>query len=61
MAFLTNGGISTKEINPKTMKSKLDSNVSFCGEIIDVNSFTGGLNITFAFSTGFTAGKYLIE
>jgi len=61
MAFVTNGGVSIKEIDPKTMKSKIDNSVSFCGEIIDVNSFTGGLNITLAFSTGYTAGKYLVN
>src|SRR5690554_1882070 len=60
-AFVTNGGISTKEIDPKTMKSKLINSVSFCGEIIDVSSFTGGYNITSAFSTGYTAGKYALK
>lgn len=58
-AFVTNGGISLKEIDPKTMKSKLNNSVSFCGEILDLNSFTGGYNITSAFATGFTAGRYL--
>ena len=59
-AFVTNGGVSIKEIDPKTMKSKIVDSVSFCGEIIDINSFTGGFNITSAFSTGFTAGKYVL-
>jgi predicted Rossmann fold flavoprotein len=59
-AFVTNGGVSIKEIDPKTMKSKLVDFVSFCGEIIDINSFTGGFNITSAFSTGYTAGKYVL-
>lgn len=60
-AFVTNGGVSIKEIDPKTMKSKINEFVSFCGEIIDINSFTGGLNITSAFSTGYTAGKYILK
>ncbi len=59
VAFVTNGGINIKEIDPKTLKSKLDISVSFCGEIIDYNGFTGGYNLTAAFSTGYTAGKYL--
>jgi predicted Rossmann fold flavoprotein len=59
-AFVTNGGVSIKEIDPKTMKSKIVDSVSFCGEIIDINSFTGGFNITSAFSTGYTAGKYAL-
>lgn len=58
-AFVTNGGISTKEINPSTMKSTLQPLVSFAGELIDINGFTGGFNITAALSTGFTAGTNL--
>lgn len=60
-AFVTNGGISIKEIDPKTMISKINNNISFCGEIMDINSFTGGYNITSAFSTGYTAGKYALD
>ena len=59
-AFLTNGGVKVKEINPKTMKSKINSSISFCGEVIDYNAFTGGFNITSALSTGYTAGKYCL-
>lgn len=59
-AFVTNGGVSVKEIDPKTMKSKLVSNLSFCGEVMDINAFTGGYNITSCLSTGYTAGKYCI-
>lgn len=58
-AFVTNGGIKINEINPKTMKSKIDNNISFCGEIIDICSHTGGYNITCAMSTGYSAGKYV--
>lgn len=55
-AFVTNGGVMVKEIDPKTMQSKMNPYVSFCGEVLDINAFTGGFNITSAFSTGFTAG-----
>lgn len=55
-AIITSGGISTKEINPKTMESKLVKNLYFAGEIIDVDSYTGGFNLQIAYSTGYTAG-----
>lgn len=55
-AFVTNGGVSVKNINPKTMKSKLDDCVSFCGEVMDICGYTGGYNISLAMITGFTAG-----
>ncbi len=55
-AIVTAGGISTKEINPSTMESKLIKGLYFAGEIIDVDAYTGGFNLTIAFSTGFTAG-----
>lgn len=55
-AIITDGGISVKEINPKTMESKLISGLFFAGEIIDVNAFTGGFNLQIAFSTGYAAG-----
>ena len=55
-AIVTAGGISTKEINPKTMESKLIKGLFFAGEIIDVDAYTGGFNLQIAYSTGFTAG-----
>ena len=55
-AIITSGGISVKEINPKTMESKIVKNLYFAGEIIDVNSYTGGFNLQIAYSTGYTAG-----
>jgi predicted Rossmann fold flavoprotein len=55
-AFVTGGGIQLKEIDPKTMQSKLMSGLFFCGEILDIHGYTGGYNITAAFSTGYTAG-----
>ena len=55
-AIITAGGISTKEINPKTMESKIIKNLYFAGEIIDVDAYTGGFNLQIAYSTGYTAG-----
>jgi len=56
-AIVTSGGISVKEINPKTMQSKVIQNLYFAGEMIDVDALTGGFNLQIAFSTGFRAGK----
>ena len=56
-AIITSGGINIKEINPKTMESKIIKGLFFAGEIIDVDSYTGGFNLQIAYSTGFTAGK----
>ncbi|MFC0562039.1 NAD(P)/FAD-dependent oxidoreductase [Halalkalibacter alkalisediminis] len=56
-AFVTGGGISIKEIEPKTMHSKKKQGLYFCGEVLDIHGYTGGYNITVAFSTGYTAGK----
>ncbi|MHC1721183.1 MAG: NAD(P)/FAD-dependent oxidoreductase [Clostridiaceae bacterium] len=55
-AIITAGGIDIKEIDPSTMKSKIVSNLSFAGEIIDVDALTGGFNIQIALSTGYLAG-----
>ena len=55
-AIITKGGIDTREINPKTMESKLIKGLFFAGEIIDVDGYTGGFNLQIAYSTGFTAG-----
>lgn len=57
-AIVTAGGISVKEINPKTMESKIVSGLYFAGEIIDVDAYTGGFNLQITYSTGFTAGKH---
>lgn len=56
-AIITAGGISTKEINPKTMESKYVEGLYFCGEILDVDAYTGGYNLQIAFSTGVLAGE----
>lgn len=55
-AIITRGGISVKEINPKTMESKLIKGLYFAGEIIDVDAYTGGFNLQISYSTGYTAG-----
>ena len=56
-AIITSGGISIKEINPKTMESKIIKGLYFAGEIIDVDAYTGGFNLQIAYSTGYVAGK----
>lgn len=56
-AIITQGGIELKEINPKTLESKIIENLYFCGEIIDIDAKTGGFNLQAAFSTGYVAGK----
>lgn len=55
-AIITSGGISVKEINPKTMESRLVPGLFFAGEIIDVDAYTGGFNLQIAFSTAYSAG-----
>lgn len=55
--IVTSGGISIKEINPKTMESKIVEGLYFAGEIIDVDAYTGGFNLQIAYSTGYTAGS----
>lgn len=56
-AIVTSGGVDTLEIDPSTMKSKLINNLSFAGEVIDVDAFTGGYNVQIALSTGYLAGS----
>ncbi len=60
-AIVTAGGISTKEINAKTMESKLCKNLYFAGEVIDIHAFTGGYNLQAAFSTGYSAALSILE
>lgn len=55
-AIITSGGVSTDEINPSTMESKIVPNLYFAGEIIDVDALTGGYNLQIAYSTGYLAG-----
>ena len=56
-AIVTKGGVSVKEIDPKTMQSKLCSGLYFAGEVIDLDAYTGGYNLQIAFSTGVLAGE----
>ena len=56
-SIVTSGGVNVSEINPKTMESKLVKGLKFCGEVLDVDAFTGGFNMQIAFSTGFSAGN----
>ncbi len=56
-AIVTGGGVDCKEIDPKTMESKLVSGLYFAGEVMDLDAYTGGFNLQIAFSTGFAAGS----
>ena len=56
-AIVTAGGVSTKEVNPRTMESKLVSGLYFAGEVLDLDAYTGGFNLQIAWSTGFVAGN----
>ena len=56
-AIITRGGVNTKEINPSTMESKIVNGLFFCGEVIDVDAYTGGFNLQIAFSTAYLAGN----
>ncbi len=58
-AIITRGGVKVSEINPKTMESKLVKGLYFCGEVLDVDAYTGGFNLQIAFSTGYLAGQLL--
>ena len=56
-AIITSGGVTLAEINPKTMESKKIEGLKFCGEVLDVDAFTGGFNMQIAFATGYVAGN----
>lgn len=56
-AIITRGGVSVKDINPKTMESKLIPNIYFVGEVLDLDAKTGGYNLQIAWSTGYLAGS----
>ncbi len=56
-AIVTSGGVCTKEIDPRTMESKLVSGLYFAGEVLDVDAYTGGFNLQIAWATGFVAGN----
>ncbi len=56
-AVVTSGGVDLKEVDPRTMESKRVKGLYFCGEVLDIDAFTGGFNLQLAFSTGYAAGK----
>ena len=56
-AIITSGGVELSEINPKTMESKKVQGLRFCGEVLDIDAFTGGFNMQIAFATGYAAGN----
>lgn len=56
-AIITCGGVNVREVDPKTMGSKICRNLYFAGEVLDVDAYTGGFNLQIAFSTGYVAGK----
>lgn len=58
-AIVTRGGVSVKEVSPKTMESKLVSGLYFAGELLDVDAYTGGYNLQIAFATGYAAGQVI--
>ena len=60
-AIITVGGINTKEIDPKTMQSKLAKNLYFAGEVINVDADTGGYNLQIAYSTGWLASESCVK
>ena len=56
-AIVTGGGVSLKEVSPKTMESKIVRGLYFAGELLDVDGYTGGFHLQMAFSTGYAAGE----
>ena len=60
-SFVTGGGVNLKEINPKTMESKIVNGLHFAGEVLDIHGYTGGYNITSALVTGYVAGLHSLE
>jgi predicted Rossmann fold flavoprotein len=60
-AIITAGGVDTREVDPSSLKSKIVKNMSFAGELLDVDGYTGGFNIQIALSTGYLAGKNIEE
>lgn len=58
-AIVTRGGVKVSEVNPKTMESKIVNGLYFCGEVLDVDAYTGGFNLQIAYSTGYLAGQLL--
>lgn len=60
-AIITSGGVEVREINPKTMESKITKGLYFAGEVLDVDAYTGGFNLQIAWSSAYSAGKYAAQ
>ncbi len=60
-AIITAGGVNTREVDPKTLSSKLAEGLYFAGEVLDINGLTGGYNLQIAWSTGFAAGFFAAQ
>ena len=56
-AIVTAGGVSTKEVDPRSMESKLVRGLYFAGEVLDLDAYTGGFNLQIAWCTGYVAGN----
>ena len=56
-AIITQGGVEVKEVDPKTMESRIIPGLYFAGEVLDIDALTGGFNLQVAFSTGYAAGE----
>ncbi len=60
-AIITSGGVSVREVNPKTMESKITIGLYFAGEVLDVDAYTGGFNLQIAWSSAYSAGTYAAQ
>lgn len=60
-AIITSGGVNVREVNPKTMESKMTSGLFFAGEVLDVDAYTGGFNLQIAWSSAYSAGTYAAQ
>ena len=60
-AIVTAGGVSTREVNPRTMESKRIKGLYFAGEVLDLDAYTGGFNLQIAWSTGRVAGESVLK
>lgn len=60
-AIVTKGGVDVREINPRTMESKLQKGLYFCGEVLNLDAYTGGFNLQIAWSTGYVAGREVLN
>ena len=59
--MVTAGGVELKQVDSKTMQSKIVDNMYFCGEVLDIDGLSGGFNLQMCWSTGHIAGKSAVE